>query len=598
MLKKIYFLLSASNKKRMFLLLFLILAMAIFDFLGVSSIAPFITILVNPDLIEDNKILINLYSLSKSFGIDNKTQFMILFGIIVFVLVILSLIIRALTVYALTFFSLMQEYLIGKKLVKGYLNQNYSWFLDRNSSEIGKGILSEVKQVIDYALFPMMNLISQSLVALAIFLVLVINNPTLAIGISIFFISIYLFILFIMKNFLTTTGTERTKANEKRFEVVSEAFGASKVVKLSGLEEVYLERFSKPARIFSKSQSWVTVIATIPRFFIEALALGGMIIFILILISSGSSFSNIMPTVALYAFAGYRLMPVLQQIYQSITRLRFSKTGLDSLYNDLINIQKAKEQKNTNKDFTKVTFENSLSLNNVSFNYPNTKKTSIKNINISIKPYSKVGIVGPTGSGKTTIVDIILGLFDCKKGNLIVDDVVINSGNKKSWQKNLGYVPQQIYLSDTSICSNIAFGIDPKNIDLKQIERVAKTANLHDFIKKLPEGFNTVIGERGVRLSGGERQRIGIARALYNNPKLIIFDEATSALDNLTEKSVLDEIHNLKNKVTIIMIAHRLATVKNCDLIYLLEDGKIISKGTYKELVSNSEKFKKMIELN
>ena len=220
------------------------------------------------------------------------------------------------------------------------------------------------------------------------------------------------------------------------------------MVKLGGLEEVYLERFSKPARIFSKSQSWVTVIATLPGFLSEALALGGMIIFILILISRGSSFSNIMPTVALYAFAGYRLMPVLQQIYQSITRLRFSKTALDSLYDDLLNVQNVKDQKNTNEDLTKVTFKNSLSLYNVSFNYPNTKKKSLKNINISIKPYSKVGIVGTTGSGKTTIVDIILGLLDCKKGNLIVDDVVINSGNKKSWQKNLGYVPQQIYLAD------------------------------------------------------------------------------------------------------------------------------------------------------
>ena len=598
MLKKIYFLLSSSNKKRMTLLLFLILAMAIFDFLGVSSIAPFIALLTNPDLIENNNILIKLYSFSESFGIENKTQFMFLFGMIVFVLVIFSLLIRALTIYALTFFSLMQEYIIGKKLVKGYLNQNYSWFLDRNSSEIGKGILSEVKQVIDYALFPMMNLIAQSLVALAIFLVLVINNPTLAIGISIFLISIYLFILFIMKNFLTVTGKERTKANEKRFEVVSEAFGASKVVKLGGLEEVYLERFSKPARIFSKSQSWVTVIATLPRFFIEALALGGMIIFILILISRGSSFSNIMPTVALYAFAGYRLMPVLQQIYQSITRLRFSKTALDSLYDDLLNVQNVKDQKNTNEDLTKVTFKNSLSLYNVSFNYPNTKKKSLKNINISIKPYSKVGIVGTTGSGKTTIVDIILGLLDCKKGNLIVDDVVINSGNKKSWQKNLGYVPQQIYLADSTIASNIAFGLDANNINMKKIIEVSKTANLHDFVMKLNNGYETLVGERGIRLSGGERQRIGIARALYHNPSLIIFDEATSALDNLTEKAVLEAINSLQNKVTIVMVAHRLATVKNCDTIFLLEQGEILSKGSYTDLIKSSQEFKKMTELN
>jgi ABC-type multidrug transport system fused ATPase/permease subunit len=237
-------------------------------------------------------------------------------------------------------------------------------------------------------------------------------------------------------------------------------------------------------------------------------------------------------------------------------------------------------------------------MSEVNFNYPDTNKKSLEGINILINAYSKIGIVGTTGSGKTTIVDIILGLLDCESGILKVDDVVINSKNKRSWQRILGYVPQQIYLSDSSILSNIAFGVDPKKIDLNQIKTSAKTANLHSFIEKLPQGYHTIIGERGIRLSGGERQRIGIARALYHNPKLIIFDEATSALDNVTEKSVLDEINNLKNKVTIIMVAHRLTTVKNCDLIYLLEDGKIISKGSYEELIESSQKFKKMIELN
>jgi ATP-binding cassette, subfamily B, bacterial PglK len=598
MLKKIFFLLSKQEKKKIILLIFLSMIMAVFDILGISSIAPFITLLINPELITSNELLVQLYNLSLSVGISDQKQFMFLFGIIVFFLIIFSLIMRAITIYALTLFSLMQEYNIGKRLVEGYLRQSYSWFLNRNSSELGKSILSEVKQVIDLALFPMINLITHSIVAIALLSLLIINNPSLAITVGIVFLSCYGAIFFLMKNFLTRSGSQRLKANEARFEAVSETFGAAKEVKLGGLEQVYMDRFSKPAKIYSRSQAWATIIATLPRYFIEAVAFGGMIIFILILMSKGDSFLSIMPTIGLYAFAGYRLMPVMQQIYSSISRLRFSKIALDTLYNDLKDINNFEIHKDIKNPHSNIELNKSICLSNVSYNYPDSKNKSLDGINIFINAYSKIGIAGTTGSGKTTIVDIILGLLDCKSGTLKVDDVVINSKNKRSWQSILGYVPQQIYLSDASISSNIAFGIDPKNIDSKQIESVAKTANLHDFIKKLPEGYNTVIGERGVRLSGGERQRIGIARALYHNPKLIIFDEATSALDNITEKTVLNEINCLKNKVTIIMIAHRLATVKNCDLIFLLEDGKIISKGTYKELVNKSEKFKKMIELN
>jgi len=597
MLKKIFFLLSKQEKKKIILLIFLSMIMAVFDILGISSIAPFITLLINPELITSNELLVQLYNLSLSVGISDQKQFMFLFGIIVFFLIIFSLIMRAITIYALTLFSLMQEYNIGKRLVEGYLRQSYSWFLNRNSSELGKSILSEVKQVIDLALFPMINLITHTIVAIALLSVLVINNPQLALTVGIVLLVFYGTILILMKNFLTRSGSQRLQANEARFEAVSEAFGAAKEVKLGGLEQVYVDRFSKPAKIYSRSQAWATIIATLPRYIIEAIAFGGMILFILILMSKGGSFLSIIPTIGLYAFAGYRLMPVLQQVYSSITRLRFSKIALDTLYNDIKKI-KSFEINNIENSYSNIELKKSICISGVSFNYPGTNKKSLDNVNIFINAYSKIGIVGTTGSGKTTIVDIILGLLNSENGTLKVDDVVINSKNKRSWQRSLGYVPQQIYLSDASISSNIAFGIDPKKIDLHQIKNVAKTANLHNFIVKLPYGYNTIIGERGVRLSGGERQRIGIARALYHNPKLIIFDEATSALDNVTEKSVLDEINNLKNKVTIIMIAHRLATVKNCDLIFLLEDGKIISKGTYNELVSKSEKFKKMIELN
>jgi ATP-binding cassette, subfamily B, bacterial PglK len=597
MLKKLFYLLSKSEKKKFYLLLFLILIMAFFDVLGVSSIAPFIALLTNPELVQSNEILIKLYDLSLLIGISNQTQFMFLFGVIVFFLIIISLIFRAITIYALTRFSLMQEYNTGKRLVEGYLRQNYSWFLNRNSSELGKSILSEVQQVIDLAFIPMLHLITSSVVAIALLALLIHNNPSLAITIGLILSLTYIIIFYLFKSFLSKIGIERLRSNEKRFEIVSEAFGASKEIKLGNLENVYITRFSKYAQIFSKNKSLAVIISILPRYLIEAMAFSGMIVIVLFLLLNGGSFVNILPTIALYVFAAYRLMPVLQQIYSSLSKLRFSKPAVDSLYYDVKKLDDFNNDKKVSVFENSIQFNKSIKLTNISFNYPHSDKKALTNINLSIEAFSKVGIVGSTGSGKTTLVDVILGLLNYDNGNFVIDELNLTKKNKRSWQKIIGYVPQQIYLSDTSIARNIAFGLAKDDINFNKIKEVSKIASLHDFVAKLPNGYNTLIGERGVRLSGGERQRIGIARALYSNPKLIIFDEATSALDNLTEKAVLESIDSLKSKVTIIMVAHRLATVKNCDIVFMLKNGEIISSGSYEELLKSNREFQKMTGL-
>jgi len=241
----------------------------------------------------------------------------------------------------------------------------------------------------------------------------------------------------------------------------------------------------------------------------------------------------------------------------------------------------------------------SITLNNIYFDYPNSKQAVIKNINLSIPAFSKVGFVGTTGSGKTTTIDLILGLLDPSQGTLSVDGNIITNNNKRSWQKSIGYVPQQIYLIDDSVAANIAFGVDVQNIDYQAVEQAAKIANLHNFVmKELPNNYNTIVGERGVRLSGGQRQRIAIARALYHKPQVLILDEATSALDGLTEQDIMDAMNNLGKKITIIIITHRLSTVKNCDVIFLLEQGQLKGQGTYEELNQSSVLFKKMSETN
>ena len=588
-LKKILDLLTPAEKTRVFFLFFLILLMAILDTLGIASILPFIAVLSNPSLIETNIILNDFFQISKVLGVKDVNNFLFLLGAISFLFLILSIIIKIITTFLQTRFCYMREYTISKRLIEGYLDQPYTWFLKKNSSELGKNILAEVNRVINYAAIPMMNFIAQSAVMLAITILLLILEPflTLIFG-SILGIS-FAIIYYFTKNILSRLGSENLKENTKRFIIVSEAFGAIKEIKTKGLENFFSKQFIKPAKTYATNESLVSVIGLIPRYFIEGIAFGGLIFMVLILISSGREFNNIIPSLSLFAIAGYRLLPSLQQIFFASSRIRFISEHLDSLCRDLKYLNTGNKSNDTTN---KILFNKVINLENIFFNYPNSKKVILKNINLSIPISKKIGIVGTTGSGKTTLVDIIIGLLEPTQGILSVDKNIINNSNKRSWQKNIGYVPQNVYLSDRSIAANIAFGINIEQINQKDVEQAAISANLHDFIiKELPEKYNTIIGERGVRLSGGQRQRIGVARALYQKPKILILDEATSALDNSTEKKIMECINNLEYSTTGIMIAHRLTTVKECDTIFLLENGEIKAKGTFEELKKTNKLF-------
>lgn len=590
-IKKILGLLTSKEKKNFYLLFILILFMALFEALGVASILPFFSILTNPEIIESNEYLFYLYNLSKKFGINKLNEFILLFGALTFVLFIMSLIIKGVATYLQTRFTLMREFTIGKRLIEGYLHQPYDWFLKKNSAELGKTILSEVSLVLYGSIIPLINLIAQTTVALALIILLVIVDPVLALRVGFTLAICYLIIFLTLKKYISKIGYERVRDNDLRFKIVSEAFGAVKEIKFGGLEEKYINRFIKPAENYAKSLSLVQIIGQLPRYFLEGIALGGMIILVSYLAVNGKNFTNIIPVLALYAFAGYRLIPALQQIYSALTQLNFSKSALNSLYNDLTSIK----YKNTLDYSQSISIKNHIKLENIKFKYSENKNYVLKNISLVIPSLSKVGFVGSTGAGKTTLIDVILGLLIPQDGKFFVDETLITSKNIRNWQKLIGYVPQQIYLSDDTLASNIAFGVDKEEIDYNSLEKSTKIANLHNFIlDELPNGYETIIGERGIRLSGGQRQRIGIARALYHNPKLLILDEATSSLDNLTEKIITDAINNLQNKITIIVIAHRLTTLKNCDKIYLLENGEIKSSGNYDELLVNSDQFKLM----
>ena len=586
-IKKLGYLLSSKEKKFALVLLLLSLLTALIETIGVASIMPFIAVLSTPSILETNSILNSMYQISNIFGIDTQQSFLFTLGIFVFLFLMMSLILNAFTKYLGLKFIEERHHSISRRLVEGYLNQPYIWFLDRNSALLGTNILSEAAQVVAMGMKPMIEVVSRGIVIFLMFMLLLMVDIKLAIIIVFVFGGAYLIIFKYTKKILRRIGQERYIANQEKFSIVNEAFGSPKDVKVKGLEKVYLDQFSVSSITHARRSTTAGLLADLPRYVLEAVSFGGMLLVILYLIAQKGNFASALPIISVYAFAGYRMMPSFQRIYHSISMMRFCGPVIDTIYETFKNLGPTEKEYNQQK----IEFNESINLKNISFKYPNTSKSVLNDINIKILNQNIIGIIGPTGSGKTTVIDIILGLLEPQKGALEVDGKEINKNNLRSWQSNIGYVPQHIYLSDDTIAKNIAFGVNQNDIKQEDIEKVSKIANLHNFVvNELPKKYDTTVGERGIKLSGGQRQRIGIARALYHNPKLLILDEATSALDNDTEKAVMDALNNLGKDMTIIMIAHRLSTIKKCDEIFKIEKGSIVAKGKYEEIINNHMK--------
>lgn len=588
-IKKLFSLLSKNEKKRAFFLLIMILISAILDTIGVASIMPLIALLSNSSLVETNMLINKVYNF---FRFDDPQVFLFYMGVSFFLFFLGTMVFKALTIYLQLRFSLMCEYSVGKRLLQSYLFQPYTWFLDRHGSDLAKNILSAVNQAINQGLLPIFNFIAQGLVAFFIIILLVFVDPKLSLIVGLTLGIIYGVTYKLFSNMLNRIGLERVQSDKERYTAISNAFGAIKETKLGRLENFYTRVFSDPAKRFANNQATAQIIGQLPRYIFEAIAFGGLLLIILYLMRKSEDFTSTLPILSLYVLAGYRLMPALQQLYRSLASLRYAEPVIKSLSSDL----KKKPDINILKD--KLDFKKYISLRNITFSYPKSSKNNLNDISIKIPAKSTIGLVGSTGSGKTTLVDLVLGLLEPREGTLEIDNTIINRNNLASWQSIIGYVPQQIFLTDQSISSNIAFGVDSKLVDHEAVECASKIANLHNFVtNECKESYNTLIGERGIRLSGGQRQRIGIARALYHKPKVLILDEATNALDSLTEQAVMDAVYNLSNKITIILIAHRLRTVKNCDQVFLMDKGNIIASGNYDELSKSNKDFNQFISL-
>jgi ATP-binding cassette, subfamily B, bacterial PglK len=588
-LNKIYYLISKKFFFKACILILMFVVMAFLDLMGIAAIFPFISLLSDPSLVETNFYFNYLYKLSSIFNITSIDSFIYFFSFIFFFTLVVSILFKAFTSYMTIRFLHMCEYDLSKRLTENYLRQPYSWFLNKNSSNLGKTILSEVGLFIGGYANPIIDLFSQFILLIFIFALLIYANPIITITIILTLGIAYSLIFFLNKINLDKFAKARFDSNSLRFFSLNEVFTAIKEVKLGGSENIYLEKFTNPSKLYAKSNAYLGILSQIPKFALEILAFGGAILIILVLMSNKKDFNNMLPIISLYVFSGYRIMPILQKVYNNVLNLKFYTPTFHSLYNDL----KLTNNNSLNEDKNKIIFNQKIVLINISYNYPKSEKIVLTNINFDIPLNHSIGIAGSTGSGKTTLVDIILGLLDIQEGEIKIDDSQLDEKNKRSWQNCIGYVPQQVYLSDNNIAENIAFG--SKSLNLDQVHKVAKIACIDDFIiNELPNKYQTSIGERGIRLSGGQRQRIGIARALYNNPKFLVLDEATSALDNITEANIMKALKNYNKNITSIIIAHRLNTLKNCDKIILLEKGKLVAQGSYAELKNNNNIFKEM----
>ncbi len=592
--RELFALLNKREKKRFYILVVLMLIVSVAEVFGISTILVLLKVLTEPELINENQSLRWTY---ETFGFTSRGSFEIGMCFAVFLAVVIGLIIKAFGNYAIVRYSTMRGFTISGKLLEAYLHQPYAWFLQRNSSDISKTVLTEVARLVNSVLVPAMRMLASIILAVSLLAFLTYMEPVIAL-VSVSVIGGgYTLIYLRLRKTMMRYGKDINLANAQRFRLTQEATGGFKELKLLGLEGVFVKRFLKPAYRSASRSAMLQMMSQMPRFGLEALTFAILIGSILFLqIKNDGDMAAAVPVLGTFAFTVMRLLPALQQVYGGFSSIRSGKPLLESISKDYQAARLAmRDRPKSAAKQERLSITQQLEVRDAVFSYPDTDRAALRGLNLTIPAKSTVGIVGGTGAGKTTVIDTMLGLLTLDSGSIMVDGVAIDRENVQSWRNALGYVPQAIFLTDNSIAENIAFGVDAAEIDMAAVEEAASIAALTSFVtEELPEGFQTLVGERGVRLSGGQRQRIGIARALYHNPELLILDEATSALDNLTERAVMDAVHNIGHQKTVIMIAHRLSTVRECDQVYLLENGKLSAQGTFDELVEKSDTFRAM----
>ena len=565
-LKKINFLITKRQRKGLVILTFLLFIGMVLEVFGLGILIPALSILLDPDLIKETPILNSFRNQFFEFSDENFLSIVLLTIVVVYLFKSLFLIL--ITHKQNRFLSNITAY-ISNRLFESYLNQQYSFHLNRNASELIKNIQVEIYYLYTFLLSLITIFIEGGLV-IAVLSTLIYIEPLGALSIGIFYGFLSVIFLQFTKRKLKLWGDLRQELDAEVSKIALESLGGIKDLKILGKENFFLNQFSIKNYFKARISSNQATISQIPRFYLELISIVGLVSFIILMVNQGKDVNTLITVLGVFVAATFRMIPSINRIISSAQSLKFSKPSVVTIYNEINSLSSLNNENSLLDEFK---FKNKIEFKNVSFGFNKNQKI-IKDINLKINIGQTIGIIGESGSGKSTFVDLLIGLHEPISGSILIDEKS-DLQLKQSWRNNIGYVSQSIYLIDNSILNNIALGVSEDMIDKARVNQLIKDVQLENFVGNLELGIETKVGERGVQLSGGQRQRIGLARALYNNPDILILDEATSALDTETEIEVMASINNLKGIKTIVIIAHRKSTLKKCDIIYEIANSKI-----------------------
>ena len=573
--------LTPSRHFQFYLLLFLLIAASLAEVVSIGAVPPFLGVLIDPETVFHKPFI---YNLAHSFGISEAGQLLLPLTIIFSIAAIISGLLRFTLLYAQTSLSHDVGADLSVDIYRRTLHQPYEMHLMLNSSEVIAGISTKANNVVHLALMPAFSILTSGVMLASILAILILIAPLVAL-LCIFGLSvIYAAVILIVKRKLVKASQSISIESSKTIKALQEGLGGIRDVLLDGTQEIYCNIYQKSDKALRSAYASVAIISGAPRFGVEAL--GVMLIAVLAYFQAGQNggLAASIPVLGALALGVQRMLPTLQQGYAAWSSIHGFKDSLCDVLN-LLDQPMLKHQEFNLDSY--IPFSRQISIRNVSFRYQQNKTLVLKNVDLVISKGSSVGFIGETGGGKSTLLDIVMGLLEPSDGSLYIDDELISKKNNHCWQAHIAHVPQSIFLSDASIAENIAFGIPASSIDFDRVRLAAKKAQLSSIIDAWSDGYHTQVGERGVRLSGGQRQRIGIARALYKQADVIVFDEATSALDNETERAVMESIEKLGDEITILIVAHRLTTLSKCTKIVEIQKGMIEKIGSYQEIIAS-----------
>jgi len=535
---------------------------------------PFLAVMSDLSIITNNQYLNQIYLIS---GLNSYESFIKAFGIILIVVLGTTAYLRSLLVYNQLRFAHTVERNLSLRLFQYYLKQPYSWMFNKNTPTLSKNILLEIEVIIGKGLMPLLTLFTQSFIACFMTVILLLADPFIALSSVSAVGLVYLFILRSTKEKVLNSGVMRSISNSQKTKIIQEGLLSLKEIKANDLEDAIVSTFKKPVKIYSESQVISGTLSQVPRYVVEGIAFVAIILICLMLIGDGKDFVQAVPRLTIFAIASYRLIPAIQQIYSSLTQIRYADSAIDKLGEDLLASKSCSVTVSPIRRLFKskhISDQEVIKFDSVTYAYEDKTKLALNNITFEVKPGETIGLIGPTGSGKTTIIDLLLGIIKPTNGQILCGSKPIETNH--IWRNKIGYVPQKVFIRDETILNNISFAANLDVTDEQEVKEAAKVAHLHCFIEnELPASYQTTIGGQVTNLSGGQQQRIGIARALYKKPDILILDEATNALDPQTEKIVLDNIKKFMFGKTIIIISHGATPLKFCDRVISLKDGEI-----------------------